>query len=231
MMAFGNTLDAGAHHLETDLHLTADGTVVCFHDHTVDRTTDGTGPVSAHTLSELRRLDAGYRHRIDGDLLFRGKGLRIPTLGEVLATFPGVGVVVDLKEDGLEEPLAELLDRMDAWDRVLVGSFSDLRLAVMDRISRGRALLSAGPSMVRRWWRRSRVGVFGPSGPVVLQAPPSYHGLAVVDRRFVETAHAAGVAVHVWTINQAAEIRHFLELGVDAIITDQPERAASLAAT
>src|SRR5690606_31895758 len=94
MLAFGSALDAGADHLETDLHATADGHLVCFHDHTVDRTTDGTGPVSRFDLAELRRLDAGYRHRLDGDFPFRGRGIRVPTLGEVLATFPDIGVVV-----------------------------------------------------------------------------------------------------------------------------------------
>ena len=228
MVAFGNGLDEGAHHLETDLRLTSDGVVVCFHDPTLDRTTDGEGPFTGRTLAELRRLDAGHRHRIDGGFPVRGRGLRIPTLGEVLATFPATGVVVDLKEDGLEEPVAALLDRMEAWDRVIVGSFSDERLARMARVSGGRAMLSGGQTTVLGWWVASRLGRPGPGSPVALQVPPSHHGLRVVDERFVRTAHAAGVAVHVWTVNQPWEMERLVDMGVDALITDRPGRAAAL---
>lgn len=225
MVAFGRSLEAGADHVETDLHLTADGQLVCFHDPIVDRTTDGTGPVSSYTLPELRRLDAGHRHRLDGEFPFRGKGLRIPTLGEVLATFPGVGLVVDVKEDGLAGPLCELLTRMDAWHRVIVGGFSDVRLLQMRRISGGRALISAGPMSVRAWWLASRFGLGGPTWLSALQIPTSSNGLQVADRRLVEAAHARGVAVHVWTINQPADMDRMWSIGVDAIITDRADVA------
>lgn len=225
MVAFGGSLEAGADHLETDLHLTADGRLVCFHDPTVDRTTDGRGPVGSHTLAELRRLDAGYRHRLDGRFPFRGKGLRIPTLGEVLATFPEVGLVVDVKEDGLEEPLCELLARMDAWHRVIVGGFSDLRLLKMRRMSEGRALISAGPASVRAWWLGSRIGLGGPTWFSALQIPTSSNGLQVADRRLVAAAHDRGVAVHVWTVNQPAEMDRLWAIGVDGIITDRADVA------
>jgi glycerophosphoryl diester phosphodiesterase len=225
MLAFGSALDAGADHLETDLHATADGHLVCFHDHTVDRTTDGTGPVSRFDLAELRRLDAGYRHRLDGDFPFRGRGIRVPTLGEVLATFPDIGVVVDLKEDGLEELLVDVLDRTGAWDRVIVGSFSDARLARIRDLSRGRVTLSAGPNSIRLWWLRSRLRRPGPAGFAALQVPPTWGGLVVVDRLLVEAAHSAGLAVHVWTVNHPSEMERLRSLGVDALITDRVDLA------
>lgn len=225
MLAFGNALEAGADHLETDLHLTADGQIVCFHDSTVDRTTDGTGPVRGYTLEDLRRLDAGHRHRVDGDFPFRGKGLRVPTLGEVLATFPDVGVVVDLKEDGLEGPLCGLLGRMQAWHRVIVGGFSDLRLVQIRRRSGERALVSAGPMSVRAWWVSSRFGLGGPGWFSALQIPPTSNGLRVADRRLVDAAHARGLAVHIWTVNQPADMDRYWSVGVDAIITDRIDRA------
>lgn len=227
MLAFQQGLDAGADHLETDLRLTADGHVVCFHDSTLDRTTDGTGPVAALTLSELRRYDVGYRHQIEGDFPFRGKGLRAPTLGELLATFPEVGVVVDLKQDGLEDPLTALLDRMDAWDRVIAGSFSDQRLARLATASRGRVHRSAGPLGIRLWWAASRIGRTGPSGYSALQIPPTWGGFRVVDRRLVEAAHSAGLDVHVWTINQPDEMQAFWDLGVNAVITDRVDLAVT----
>ena len=227
LVAFDGGLRAGAHHLETDLHLTADGHVVCLHDDLLDRTTDGTGPVAALTLSELRRLDAGYNHRLDGEFPFRARGIRVPTLGEVLATFPDAGVVVDLKQDGLERPLAALLDRMDAWGRVIIGSFSDRRLVTMIRESSGKAQVSAGPRAARKWWLASRVGRPGPAGYVALQVPPSMYGLGVIDRRFVRTAERAGLQVHVWTVNQPADVARLWELGVHGIITDRPDHIAA----
>lgn len=221
MIAFGSALEAGAHHLETDLHITADGHLVCFHDDHVDRTTDGSGPVWSYTLADLRKLDAGYRHRVDGEFPFRGRGIRVPTLGELLATFPDVGVVVDLKQDGLEEPLVELLGKLGAWDRVIVGSFSDDRLERVHRLSKGKVVRSGGPRVVRAWWTASRLGRPGPSGFAALQVPPTWGGLRVVDRRLVEAAHSAGVAVHVWTVNHPDEMQALEDLGVDALITDR----------
>ncbi|MFP3914606.1 MAG: glycerophosphodiester phosphodiesterase [Actinomycetota bacterium] len=225
MVAFARALELGADHLETDLRRTADGHLACFHDDTVERTTNGTGPVGAYTLAGLRELDAGFRHRVDGAYPFRGRGMRVPTLGEVLATFPEAGVVVDLKEDWLEAELTELLDRMDAWHRVIVGSFSDARLERMRRASEGRALVSAGPLAARRWWLASRLGRGGPGGMAALQVPPTSGGLRVVDRRLVEAAHARGVAVHVWTVNLPQEMGSLWSLGVDALITDRVDLA------
>jgi len=230
MLAFGSSLEAGADHLETDLHLTADGHLVCFHDSTVERTTDGQGPVASFTLKELRNLDAGFSHRIGADFPFRGRGLRVPTLGEVLATFPEVGVVVDLKTDGIEEAVADLLDRMRAWERVIIGSFYDTRLDLMRKLGRGKALLSTGPLAARRWWLASRIGRRGRPGYAALQLPPSHAGLPVVDRRLVEIAHDADMAVHVWTINQPGEMQRLWDIGVDALITDRVDHAVSVLA-
>lgn len=225
MVAFANSLEAGADHLETDLHLTADGQIVCFHDRTVDRTTNGTGPIRSYTLTELRQLDAGYRHHLDGGFPFRGRGLRVPTLGEVLATFPAVGVVVDLKVDGVEEALAALIGRMGAWERVIVGAFSDSRLLRMRQASGGKALISAGPTTVRTWWLTSRFGRGGPGRFAALQIPPSSGGLPVADRRLVDVARNRGMAVHVWTVNQPSEMERLWSIGVDAVITDRVDLA------
>lgn len=225
MLAFGRGLEAGADHLETDLHLTSDGHIVCFHDDTVDRTTDGSGPVGSFSLAGLRRLDAGYNHRRRGEYPFRGRGLRVPTLGEVLATFPSIGVVVDLKQDDLEDPLVDLLHRMEAWNRVIVGSFSDRRLELVRERSNGKALTSGGPATARMWWLASRLNRSGPSRCSVLQLPVSMNGVRLVDRRLVDAAHADGTAVHVWTVNDVAEIERMWWLGVDAVITDRVDLA------
>lgn len=224
LVAFAGGLEAGADHLETDLRLTADGRLVCFHDPTVDRTTDGSGPVSEFTLAELQRLDAGFRHRREGRHPFRGKGIRVPTLVEVLTSFAEIGVVVDLKQDGLEAILTREIDRLDAWQRVIVGSFSDSRLQAVVAKSGGRALVSAGQATVMRWWLASRWGRQGPDWPSALQIPPSRGGVRLVDERLVEAAHRSGLAVHVWTVNRFVDADRLWDLGVDAVITDRVEQ-------
>ena len=129
MTAFQGAVDLGFRYLETDLHTSADGVLVCFHDDTLDRTTDATGRVDHRTYAELRRIDAGFRHDPLRGFPFRGTGISVPSLEEVVITFPDVHLTLDLKQSGIEELLAEMVDRLDLHDRVIVGSFKDGRIA------------------------------------------------------------------------------------------------------
>jgi glycerophosphoryl diester phosphodiesterase len=224
MEAFAGSVAIGFKHLETDLHLTADGELVCFHDHTVDRTTNGTGPVETFTLDELKRLDAGYRHGARGGLAFRGSGITVPTLEEAMLAFPEVRFVVDLKRDGLEAPLAELISRLDAPDRLIVGSFDDGRLETFRRLTNGSVATSTGPMLTRMWVLASRAGRGVPgSKAVALQVPLRMRGVRVVDEKLISSAHAAGMQVHVWTVNQREEMNRLLDMGVDGLISDRPD--------
>ncbi|MDP9145280.1 MAG: glycerophosphodiester phosphodiesterase, partial [Actinomycetota bacterium] len=157
MKAFSGAVSLGYRHIETDIRVTADGVLVCFHDPTVDRTTEGTGPVSRFDFDSLLRLDAGFRHRgVDGHR-FRGQGIQVPTLEDVVVGFPEVSLVVDLKADGLVGPLGHLIERLDLHDRLIVGSFSDARLAEFRAATGNRIPTSTGATLSRSWLLASRV--------------------------------------------------------------------------
>jgi glycerophosphoryl diester phosphodiesterase len=222
MVAFQGVYDLGFRHIETDLHLTSDGVLVCFHDPEVDRTTNGAGEVSALTLGELQELDAGYRHADSGSYPFRSQGIYVPTFEELLSAFPDVGLVVDMKASGLAEPLAELVERLGVGDRLIVGSFSDQRLEVFRDLTNGRVPTSTGPVAARMWVLNSRVGRGGGGRADALQVPTQLRGVRVVDGRLVRAAHEAELQVHVWTVNDPDEMNRLLDLGVDGLITDRP---------
>lgn len=226
--AFENAVALGFRYLETDLHMTRDGAIVCFHDATVDRTTDGTGRVCDHTLEELRALDPGYRFTNGQGFPFRGKGLRVPTLEEALALHPDVRLNVDIKQaaPSMIDALWREIDRLDAHERLLVASVED-ELVHRFRASRPNKRLptSTGKRGVLRFWIGARTGLarFERYGYDALQVPATYRGLTVVDRAFVDEAHAHGLHVHVWTIDERDQMQRLLDLGVDGLMTDRPD--------
>jgi glycerophosphoryl diester phosphodiesterase len=222
-VSFQSAYDLGYRHIETDLHMSADGVLVCFHDDTVERTTEGTGHVEDFTLAELQRLDAGHRHRTEDGFPFRGKGVRVPTLEWLLSTFPDASLVLDLKTDALAEPLAALVDDLDAYERLIVGSFSDARLSEFREITDGRVPVSSGSALSRLWVLASRVGRGVAGDASALQLPTHMRGVRVVDEKLVHAAHEAGLQVHVWTINERSEMIRLLDMGVDGLVTDRPD--------
>lgn len=228
MKAFAGAIDLGVGHLETDLRMTSDGVLVCFHDERADRTTDGHGPISEMTWDEVSRLDAGYRHEAAGGFPHRDGGARVPALEEVVTEFPGVGLVVDLKAEGMATELADLVERHQLHDRVIVGSFSDRRLAEFRAASGGRVPTSVGQSEARRWVMASRMRRAMSGNAIALQVPMRSRGVVVVDDRLVAVAHDAGLYVHVWTVNRVDDMEYLLELGVDGIITDRPDVLADV---
>ena len=226
--SFSGAYEMGYRHFETDLHLTKDGVLVCFHDPTVDRTINGFGRMEDHTLAELQSLDAGYRHGTRDGFSFRDGRSRVPTLEWVLTTFPDVSVVVDLKSNGLARPLAELIDRLEARDRLIVGSFHDHRLMEFQELTRGQVPVSTGLALSRLWVLASRVGRAGGGDAAALQLPTHMRGVRVVDEKLVNAAHTAGLHVHVWTVNEESEMNRLLDIGVDGLITDRPDRLKDL---
>lgn len=222
MMAFAHAHDAGLRWIETDLHLSRDGHVVCIHDATVDRTTDATGAVSGFTLAELERLDAAHTFTISDEHPYRAQGHGVPSLEELASTFDDCRLVVDLKEDGLTEAVWALIRRLDIADRVIVGSFSDRRLAEFRQVSGGAVATSAGPRAVARALASAAVRT-PPLLADALQVPVNARGVPIVTPRSVEKFHRAGYQVHVWTVNSSKQMHRLLDIGVDAIITDRPD--------
>jgi glycerophosphoryl diester phosphodiesterase len=232
--AFRLAVESGAGGLELDVHLTRDGHPVVIHDPTLDRTTNTSGAVAGLTLDELREPDAGYNFSPEGGNThpYRGLGLRIPTLAEVLREFPGVVLNIDMKADrpGIEAAVQEVLREADAEGRALVVSSRRGAVRRFRRMSGGR--ISTGAS---RW----EIGVFLLFSNLrlerllipaydALQVPLTYRGLPLVTRRFVDAAHGRNVRVDAWTINEEGEMRRLLDLGVDVIMTDRPETLAEL---
>lgn len=231
MEAFGRAASLGYRFIETDIHVTADGVIVAIHDPTVDRTTEASGPVSAYSFEELSALDAGFRHLRGGDHPFRGQGIAIPSLEEALATFPDVSFVVDLKGEGVVGPFVDLIERLGVHQRLVVGSFSERRLAEFRRLTGGRVATSTGPAASRRWLISSRIRRPGDGQSSALQLPARVRGIRVVDKRLVDTAHTHGLQVHVWTVNDPLEMAVLLDVGVDGLITDRPDLLKDLLVT
>lgn len=226
--AFQNAVDLGYRYLETDLHRTSDGVLVTFHDDTLDRTTEGAGPISRLTWEELSRLDAAYHFAPHEDFPRRGQGVRVPSLVEVLETFPDVKLVLDLKGPGFEAELAGLLTAHGAEDRVIVGAFSDTRLARFRRASRGRVATSSGPAETIAIWTASRIGRPLRTRADALQVPEDFAFVVLADSKLVAAAEAAGKQVHVWTVNDPDHMARFLDAGVHALITDRPDTLKQL---
>jgi len=214
------------------VHATADGQVVVFHDETLDRTTDGTGPVRALPLAALQRLDAGHRFRArDGTYPFRGRGLRVPTLAEVVADFPGVPLNIEVKQAAppIEAAVLAVLDRGAARERTLLAA-EDAAIMTRIRAAAPEVLTSFSAAEVAEWVYRLRDGQLAGYRPpgIALQVPPTFGDVAIVTADSVATAHRFGLEVHAWTINEEQEIEALLELGVDGIMTDFPARGLAV---
>ncbi len=219
MVAFQGAVDLGYRYLETDVHVSRDDRVVIFHDHTLERLTDGAGKFHEQDWGDLRHLDAAFRFDPESGFPLRGTGVGIPLLEEAVAAFPEQLFNIDLKQPGTAERVAAEVRRLGIEDRVLIGSFHDRRIRAFRRAASGVAT-SAGPAEVARALsRRPRSGV----GADAYQVPERGAGLRIVTKRFIERAHAADKQVHVWTANVAADMQRLLDFGVDGIITDRPD--------
>ena len=232
--AFRLAVEAGAGGLELDVHMTRDGHIVVIHDATVDRTTSGTGAVSEMTLDELRRLDAGHNFSPDGGPTrpYRGRGVRVPTLGEVLREFPGVEVNIDIKvgSPGIEESVLGVLRETKASERVLVVSTLHDVVKRFRKVSGGHVSTGASRWEIGIFYISSRFRLEHLVRPAydALQVPLRHRGIPLVTPRILKAAHANGVRVDAWTIHQADKMRRLLDLGVDVIMTDRPGTMAEV---
>lgn len=233
LAAFQNAVDLGADALELDIRLTADGELVVIHDDTVDRTTDGAGKVIDKTVAELKQLDAGHRFTLDAGKTypFRGKGVVIPTLTEVLRAFPDRIINIDIKDPlpAAAEHLADVIDAAGAQDRVIVGSFHDDTLRRFSRLAPGVATI-AGVNETRFFTVLQRLGLTRLHRPLgdIYEIPPASGAFCLDTPRFITRAHTLNQRVVYWTIDDPAEMRRLLERGADGIITDRPDLAAQV---
>jgi len=223
LLAFRKSAELGYRYFETDLHLSADGVLMVFHDDTLDRTTNGSGPINDYAVAELKGFDAAFRFGSDRGWPYRGQGITIPTLEEVVTAFPEASFTLELKQPGLEMPLVGFIEKHKLWDRVMVGGYEDTWLRELRSLSGGRVSTSSPRHETLLFWLFSRIGIGFPIKADALQVPVKHSNLTVVDRRFVAAAHRAGKQVHVWTINEAPEMHRLLDLGVDGLMSDMPD--------
>ncbi|WP_407671353.1 glycerophosphodiester phosphodiesterase [Paeniglutamicibacter cryotolerans] len=222
MAAFAAAVELGFGYLETDVRTSADGVLVVFHDETVDRVTDGTGKVSDLSLEQLRTLRVAGREQI-------------PTFDELLSAWPDIRLNVDAKDECSATLLARAIERHGAHDRVLVASFDEARsrfaLAAMGRPvawssgSATAALAVALGALGLHRLIRSRL-----SRTTALQVPVRQGPFRVITPGFIRRAHAAGVQVHAWVIDDQQQMRELLEMGVDGLMSDRADLLAAVMA-
>lgn len=226
--ACAQALKLGADVLEVDVRASHDGELVLMHDETVDRTTNGRGPVSDFTLAQLKELDAGYEWERGGcePLPCRGRGLRVATLKEVFEAFPDARLNIEIKQSSpsVVAPLCKLIRDYGREEKVLVASFSDGVLREFRRECPEVATSAASAELVRFILRNAPLvpGAFKPEADAV-QVKES-----LLTRPLVERAHRLNLQVHVWTVNEPRQMSRAAGLGVDGIITDYPGRLLTL---
>ncbi|MEU4656993.1 glycerophosphodiester phosphodiesterase [Streptomyces sp. NPDC023723] len=205
---FRRAVEAGYRYLETDVHATRDGKLVAFHDATLDRMTDGRGRIADLPWAEVSGA------RVAG-------AEPLPLFEELLETFPEVRWNVDVKAEAALLPFLNLVGRANAWDRICLGSFSEARVARAQRLAGPRLATSYGTRGVLGLRLRSwGLPAAARRSAVAAQVPEAQSGIPVTDHRFVRAAHARGLQVHVWTVNDAERMHRLLDLGVDGIMTD-----------
>lgn len=224
LAAFASAIALGYRYLETDVHATADGVLVAFHDDRLDRVTDTRGVVGEMPWSEVSRARIAGREPI-------------PRFEELLDTWPEARINIDPKHDAAVEPLLRLIDRRGDADRVCIGSFAGRRVRAARQRFGGAGCTALTAAEVGTLWVRSRLAG-GPRRGLVrdrdrrdrteggrcVQVPVAVNRFVGVDRRFVDRAHHEGLPVHVWTVDEPAEMRGLLDLGVDGLMSDEPAR-------
>jgi glycerophosphoryl diester phosphodiesterase len=215
LAGFVHAVEQGYSYLELDVHASADGVPMVHHDRTLDRTTDASGPLVARQADELAEVRVAGREPI-------------PRLETVLAALPDTRITIELKSDDVVAPTLAVLERLDAWDRVCIGSASDARLR-RARAAGPRLLTSMGTASVlglRTWaWTGRRVL---PIAGGLAQIPHRVGPLTVTDAALLARARELGVEVHVWTVNEPERMRELLALGVDGILSDRPDLLITL---
>jgi len=205
--AFEYAARLGYSYLETDTRSTADGKLIAFHDAELGRVTDRTGQVRQLTWKEISAA------RINGTE-------QIPLLEDLIGAFPELRFNIDLKDEGTIGPLAGVLKRTAAWDRVCVTSFSGTRLLTAQRSFDRPVCLAVTPAAIAAvrylgFCGKGMARGLARSGALCAQVPRQ-----IATRGFIRRSHALGLDVHVWTLNTRAEIEHALDLGADGVMTD-----------
>jgi len=242
--AMHSAMAAGADVLEMDIHMSRDGHLVVFHDQTLDRTTPCKGDIKHKTLTQLKACDKGYYYspankgkETAGDYPFRNRGVQIPTLYDLFSTFPDQRMIIEMKqaEPSLVSEFCRMIRSFEMQDLLIIGS---LKQQPMDKFREEcpEVATSATPKEAALFILANKIGLSGAISPVyaLLQVPPSVDlpgflpELDITTPALLKGAHAKGLLVQVWTINDAALMRTLFEMGIDGIMTDYPSRLAAI---
>lgn len=217
MSAFAKAVALGYRYVETDVHASRDGVLFAFHDDDLQRTCGIDAKINELDAAEVAAV------RIADDE-------HIPTLAELVTTWPNLRINIDCKADPAVDPLIEAIRSQNLFDRVCIGSFSDRRLKAIREACGPRLCTSMGPKEVAMLRLRSWTGSSSRElAPLAAQVPPRQGPIPIVDARFISHAHDLGLHVHVWTIDDRSQIDELLDLGVDGIMTDSlPTLATAL---
>lgn len=221
----------GADVFELDVHATADGEIVVLHDPTLERTTDGAGPVSSLRFAQVASLDAGFHFTPDGGRThpFRGTGVRVPRLAELVREFPDVPLNIEIKQETPSIVAAVVALLRAARTTVVLAAEHDAIMSAI-RLAAPEIPTSLAAGEVAAFIGALQQGVAPtlPASAVALQIPPRFQAIELVTAETVAAAHALGAEMHVWTINDVEEMRRLLALGCDGIISDLPARARAV---
>lgn len=233
MLAFDHAVEIGADVLDADMHITQDGVLVLMHDETVDRTTNGKGYIRDMTFAELQRLDAAYHFSADDGNTFpyRGQGATVPALEALFQKYPDMHYGIEIKQTppAVAVPFCALIRKYHMQDKVLVSSF---RKANMEAFRRAcpEVATSAVEDEVRLIFFAHLAGLHGLVTPAYqsLQIPERGGGFLLLTPQFIAAAHSRGLQVQPWTINDDADLRRIMALGVDGINTDFPDQLLAI---
>ena len=231
--AFKRAVELGTDVLEMDLQTTSDGTLVVLHDREVDRTTNGKGAVDSFTLSELKKLDAGFHWSPDSSRFFplRNKGVTIPTLTEVFKAFPDTRINIEIKSSQVNtiQDLCRTIRDNARPEKVMVACFDSGKLGEFRSVCPEVATSAGAFEAVLFYWLQwaHLESAYSPSAQA-LQVPEAYGERRIDTRRFFDAAHARNMRVHVWTVNDIESMQRLIDLGVDGIMTDYPDRLVKI---
>jgi glycerophosphoryl diester phosphodiesterase len=229
LYTFRKAVDLGVDVLEMDVRSTADGQLIILHDRALTRTTGTAGLIENFTLSEVKKLDAAYHWTTDSGRSFplRNTGIRIPTVAEVFQAFSKTKMIIEIKDyrSDAVQSLCGLIRDHQMSEKVMVASFETDSLKEFRSLC-PRVATSAPTAEATLFYILQRLYLEAAYSPeaLVLQVPEALRDLPIVTRRFIEAAHARNMRVQVWTVNDINSMKRLVDLGVDGIMTDYPQR-------
>lgn len=233
MIAFDGAVKMGVDVLEMDIRLTKDYLLITHHDSTIDRTSNGQGPVKKYTYEELTAFNFGYNFEdLCGRFPYRNEKVRVTLLEDVMKKYNGYPMIIEIKDKGVDgKKTAEILKNTiylcHMENRIIVSSFNDSVLQYFRKITFGKVMTASARAetiqyLISHLLHTSQMHSFQMPYKV-MQLPSRIVGMDLAKNALVRELHKRHIAVQYWTINEKEEMKKLLELGADGLITDRPD--------